>query len=70
MAKNETVGSIATASSETKTYKVGYTYAAPNGQLRSSSIIIDANSADAAKQFAQELIKEAKHGKVTTVKLY
>lgn len=70
MATSKTTGSLETANAETKTYKVGYTYAADNGQLRSSSIIIDANSETAAKEFAKELIKEAKHGKVTTVKLY
>lgn len=53
-----------------RTYKVTYTYAAPNGQLRSSSIIIDADTEANAKAFAADLIKGQKHAKVGKVTLY
>lgn len=53
-------------------YKVGYTYAAPNGQLRSGSYIIEAATAEAAKALAAENIKKsgANHGRVVSAKPY
>lgn len=70
MAKDKTNETTEVTTSGTATYKVTYTYAAPNGQLRSSSIIIDALTEGEAKRFAADLIKGQKHAKVGKVTLY
>jgi len=68
MAKpNETTLGPATA-----LYKVTYSYAAPNGQLRSGAIICDTTSAEKAKEEATANLAatQLRHVKITNVRAY
>lgn len=51
-------------------YKVTFTYAAPNGFLRSGAIILDAENETAARVIAQANIQAHRHAVITKVALY
>lgn len=63
MAKNDPTSAL---------YKVGYTYVAKDGQLRSGAIVIDTTSAEKAKEEAIEKLKATNfnHIRLTSVKAY
>lgn len=53
-----------------RTYKVTFTYRAPNGFLRSSSIIVDANNESHARIEALKLSSNYDKSVITKVSLY